>query len=231
VVDQVTQPDRSRPVREFRQPAENEVVDVGCPIHDHAGEQYSHDLFRDRGAVEGGVTINSFITASPAVDELHLVTDDYPHGDPIGLEVSQGGAKKGEHLVVRHLRIMPMQLTIVSDHPAGRAASGWATGRRYRGNACQNDGPGLMSWPFSAAEAALISQPFRNVTAASTGTNVGAVYGALRSWVPHAENGELPRHCMLQSIPKRSGGAAGRLLRAPSSARVIDGQGVDTLAL
>ena len=30
---------------------------------------------------------------------------------------------------------------------------GWATGRCYRGNVCQNDGPGLMSWPFSAAEA------------------------------------------------------------------------------
>jgi pimeloyl-ACP methyl ester carboxylesterase len=68
----------------------------------------------------------------------------------------------------------------------------------------QNDGPGLMSWTFSAAEAARIKQPFLNVTAASTGTDVGAVYGALRSWVPDAENVELPdaTHCMLQSNPK-----------------------------
>jgi pimeloyl-ACP methyl ester carboxylesterase len=68
----------------------------------------------------------------------------------------------------------------------------------------QNDGPGLRSWTFSAAEAARIKQPFLNVTAASTGTDVGAVYGALRSWVPDAENVELPdaTHCMLQSNPK-----------------------------
>ena len=61
-----------------------------------------------------------------------------------------------------------------------------------------------MSWPFSAAEAAQIRQPFLNVTAVSTGTPVGAVYSALRSWVPHAENVELPgaTHCMLQSNPK-----------------------------
>jgi pimeloyl-ACP methyl ester carboxylesterase len=47
-------------------------------------------------------------------------------------------------------------------------------------------------------------QPFLIVTAASTGTHVGAAYGALRSWVPHAENVELPgaTHCMLQSNPK-----------------------------
>ena len=111
----------------------------------------------------------------------------------------------------------------------GYAASRRATGRRYRGNACQNDGPGLMSWPFSATAAALISQPFRNVTAASTGTNVGAVYGALRSWVPHAENGSSPATacCRASQKERRSCG--------PTSSRailcVIDGQGVDTLAL
>jgi hypothetical protein len=43
-----------------------------------------------------------------------------------------------------------------------------------------------------AAEVALIRQPFLNVIAVSTGTLVGAVYGALRSWVPHAENVDLP---------------------------------------
>jgi hypothetical protein len=82
----------------------------------------------------------------------------------------------------------------------------------------QNDGPGLMSWQFSAAEAARIRQPLLNVTAASTRTDVGAVYGALRSWVPHAETVELPgaTHWMLQSNPQGSGGAAGRLLHAPS---------------
>jgi pimeloyl-ACP methyl ester carboxylesterase len=68
----------------------------------------------------------------------------------------------------------------------------------------QNDAPGVMSWSFSAAEAARTRQPFLNVTAASTGTHLGAVYSALRSWVPHAENVELPNatHCMLQSNPK-----------------------------
>jgi pimeloyl-ACP methyl ester carboxylesterase len=68
----------------------------------------------------------------------------------------------------------------------------------------QNDAPGVMSWSFSAAEAARITQPFLNVTAASTRTHLGVVYSALRSWVPHAENVELPNatHCMLQSNPK-----------------------------
>jgi pimeloyl-ACP methyl ester carboxylesterase len=68
----------------------------------------------------------------------------------------------------------------------------------------QNDAPGLMSWSFSGAEAARIRQPFLNVTAASTGQRLGAAYSALRSWVPHAENVELPNatHCMLQSNPK-----------------------------
>ena len=66
------------------------------------------------------------------------------------------------------------------------------------------DGPGVMSWSFSDAEAARIRQPLLNVTAAGAGTHVGAAYGALRSWVPHAENVELPdaTHCMLQNNPK-----------------------------
>jgi hypothetical protein len=55
----------------------------------------------------------------------------------------------------------------------------------------QNDCPGLMSRPFSAAEVALIRQPFLNVTAVSTGTLVGVVYGPAQL-VPHAENVDLP---------------------------------------
>jgi hypothetical protein len=38
----------------------------------------------------------------------------------------------------------------------------------------QNDARGVMSWSFSAGEAARIRQPFLNVAAASTGTQVGA---------------------------------------------------------
>ena len=81
----------------------------------------------------------------------------------------------------------------------------------------QNDAPGVMSRPFSAAEAARIRQPLLNVVAASTGTHVGPVYSALRGWVPHAENAELPdaTHCMLQSNPK------GRPNCWPASSRAI----------
>lgn len=65
-------------------------------------------------------------------------------------------------------------------------------------------------WTFTREDAARITQPVLNMVGVNTRPYFREVYDTLRTWLPQAENVELPdaNHCMLQTNPK---GAAERL--------------------
>jgi len=66
------------------------------------------------------------------------------------------------------------------------------------------------AWTFTREDAARITQPVLNMVGVGTRTYFREVYETIRTWLPQAENVELPdaNHCMLQMNPK---GAADRL--------------------
>jgi pimeloyl-ACP methyl ester carboxylesterase len=68
----------------------------------------------------------------------------------------------------------------------------------------QNDLPALQSWAFTREDAARITQPVLNVVGAKTTPSFREVHEAVWTWLPHAENVEVPNapHCMLQMNPK-----------------------------
>jgi pimeloyl-ACP methyl ester carboxylesterase len=74
----------------------------------------------------------------------------------------------------------------------------------------QSEMPALQAWSFTSDDAARITQPVLNMRGASTRPYFQEVYATVRTWLPQAENVELPdaNHCMLQTNPK---GAAERL--------------------
>jgi len=67
-----------------------------------------------------------------------------------------------------------------------------------------NDFPALGSWQFTREDAARITQPVLNVVGANTRRYFREVHETLQTWLPHAENVELPdaTHAMLQTNPK-----------------------------
>jgi pimeloyl-ACP methyl ester carboxylesterase len=75
----------------------------------------------------------------------------------------------------------------------------------------QCDIPALGSWQFTREDAVGITQPVLNVVGANTRSYFREVHETLQTWLPHAENFELPdaTHAMLQMNPK---GAAQRLV-------------------
>ena len=74
----------------------------------------------------------------------------------------------------------------------------------------QFDIPPHQSWNFTPEDAARITWPVLNMVGANTRGYFREIHETVRTWLPHAENFELPNatHCMLQTNPK---GAAERL--------------------
>jgi pimeloyl-ACP methyl ester carboxylesterase len=74
----------------------------------------------------------------------------------------------------------------------------------------QSEIPSLQAWTFTREDAARITQPVLNMVGASTRAYFRDVHGTIRTWLPHAENLELPdaTHAALQTNPK---GAAERV--------------------
>jgi pimeloyl-ACP methyl ester carboxylesterase len=68
----------------------------------------------------------------------------------------------------------------------------------------QNEPLALQPWTFTREDAARISQPVLNVVGAKTQPYFREIHEAVRTWLPHAENVEVPNapHCMLQMNPK-----------------------------
>jgi pimeloyl-ACP methyl ester carboxylesterase len=68
----------------------------------------------------------------------------------------------------------------------------------------------LPAWTFTREDAARITQPVLNMVGVDTRPYFREAYETIRTWLPQAENFELPdaNHCMLQMNPK---GAAERL--------------------
>ena len=60
------------------------------------------------------------------------------------------------------------------------------------------------AWTFTREDAARITQPVLNMVGVGTRTYFREVYETIRTWLPQAENVELPdaNHCMLQMNPK-----------------------------
>jgi pimeloyl-ACP methyl ester carboxylesterase len=75
----------------------------------------------------------------------------------------------------------------------------------------QSELPALQPWQFTREDAARITQPVLNLRGANTKPYFREIHETVRTWLPHAENFELPNatHCMLQTNPK---GAAERLV-------------------
>ena len=71
--------------------------------------------------------------------------------------------------------------------------------------------PALQEWQFTREDAVRITQPVLNVVGANTRTYFREIHETVRTWLPHAENFELPNatHSMVQTNPK---GAAERLV-------------------
>ena len=68
----------------------------------------------------------------------------------------------------------------------------------------QEDLPALQPWQFTREDAVRITQPVLNVVGANTRTYFREIHQTVRTWLPHAENFELPNatHSMLQTNPK-----------------------------
>jgi pimeloyl-ACP methyl ester carboxylesterase len=64
--------------------------------------------------------------------------------------------------------------------------------------------PALQPWQFTRQDAARIAQPVLNLRGANTRSYFQEIHETLRTWLPHAENFELPNatHSMLQTNPK-----------------------------
>lgn len=74
----------------------------------------------------------------------------------------------------------------------------------------QSEMPSLQAWTFTDGDAARITQPVLNIVAPNTRAYFREMHDTIRTWLPHAENVELPdaTHCALQCNPR---GAAERL--------------------
>ena len=74
----------------------------------------------------------------------------------------------------------------------------------------------FIDWTFTRAEAARVTQPVLNMVAANTWVPFRELNETVKTWIPHAENHELPdaTHAMLQTNPR---GAAERIARFISS--------------
>ena len=83
----------------------------------------------------------------------------------------------------------------------------------------QSEFPSLQAWTFTREDAAHITQPVLNMLGTDTRDYFRQVHNTIRTWLPHAENVELPdaTHGMLQMNP---GGAADRLAAFFSHHRV-----------
>ena len=68
----------------------------------------------------------------------------------------------------------------------------------------QSEFPALQAWTFTSEDASRITRPVLNMTGANTRSYLREVYDTVRTWLPQAENVELPNatHCMLQTNPK-----------------------------
>jgi pimeloyl-ACP methyl ester carboxylesterase len=68
----------------------------------------------------------------------------------------------------------------------------------------QSELPALQPWQVTREDAARITQPVLNVVGANTRPYFREIHETVRTWLPHAENFELPNatHCMLQTNPK-----------------------------
>ncbi len=70
----------------------------------------------------------------------------------------------------------------------------------------QSEMPALQGWSFASEDAARITQPVLNLSGVDTRSYFREVYETVRTWLPQAENVELPNanHCMLQTNPERA---------------------------
>jgi pimeloyl-ACP methyl ester carboxylesterase len=68
----------------------------------------------------------------------------------------------------------------------------------------RSDLPALQPWQFTREDAARITQPVLNLRGANTKPYFREIHETLRTWLPQAENVELPdaTHAMLQTNPK-----------------------------
>jgi len=62
----------------------------------------------------------------------------------------------------------------------------------------------LQAWTFTSEDASRITQPVLNMMGVNTRSYFREIYDTARTWLPQAENVELPNatHCMLQTNPK-----------------------------
>jgi pimeloyl-ACP methyl ester carboxylesterase len=70
----------------------------------------------------------------------------------------------------------------------------------------QSEFPSLSAWTFTREDAARITQPVLNMVGANTRGYFREVHETIRTWLPHAENLEVPdaTHAALQTNPKGS---------------------------
>ena len=70
----------------------------------------------------------------------------------------------------------------------------------------QSEIPSLQGWVFTRDDAARITQPVLNMVGANTRAYFREVHDTIGTWLPHAENLELPdaTHAALQTNPKGS---------------------------
>lgn len=70
----------------------------------------------------------------------------------------------------------------------------------------QSEFPSLQGWTFAREDAARITQPVLNMVGANTRAYFREVHETLRTWLPHAENLELPdaTHAAFQTNPQGS---------------------------
>ena len=68
----------------------------------------------------------------------------------------------------------------------------------------QSEIPGLQAWTFTNEDASHITQPVLNMMGVNTRSYFREIYDTVRTWLPQAENVELPNatHCMLQTNPR-----------------------------
>lgn len=68
----------------------------------------------------------------------------------------------------------------------------------------QSEMPALQAWTFTREDATRVTQPVLNVTGANTRAYFREIHDTVRTWLPHAEDVELPNatHSMLQTNPK-----------------------------
>jgi pimeloyl-ACP methyl ester carboxylesterase len=69
-----------------------------------------------------------------------------------------------------------------------------------------HDVPALEAWQYTADDAARITAPVLNVTAARTASFFTDVHETVQSWIPHAQRAVVPdaTHAMLEEQPKAS---------------------------